>query len=223
MKVTNANLHASIILEIDGVLVYFDPIFINPSSKTHIHGIEKIMDRPADVICISHDHFDHYDQKAVSSLIKSDTVIIAPTSCAQIARNHKCAVLKEPGDVLTIKGLKIECLHAYNTTKRFHPKSEKYLGFFVSGKTESFYFPGDTEEIPELSVLKGRDFVACVPVEGIYTMNPMEAGKMAKDIGAKVTIPMHFLGQNPEELVSKVRAAGAPNVILVKDKPVEIK
>eukprot|EP00766_Chilomastix_caulleryi_P000322 gnl/Chilomastix_caulleri/1307.p2 GENE.gnl/Chilomastix_caulleri/1307~~gnl/Chilomastix_caulleri/1307.p2 ORF type:complete len:82 (+),score=22.82 gnl/Chilomastix_caulleri/1307:546-791(+) len=71
----------------------------------------------------------------------------------------------------------------------------KYLGFLVSGKTESFYFPGDTEDIPELCVLRGRDVVACVPTEGVYTMDPEAAAKFAKNIEARKTIPMHFLGK----------------------------
>jgi len=173
--------HASFQWVRGGVTVYFDPWKI----KGELHD--------ADIILISHPHFDHLDAQSILKLAKADTVIVAPADCVE---KLKAADVPgtiravKPGDTVTVKGAAIEVVPAYNTNKIFHLKQNQWVGFIVELDATRLYHAGDTDLIPEMSLFKVD--VALLPVSGTYVMNPEEAARAATLLAPKVAIPMHY-------------------------------
>lgn len=173
--------HASFRWVRGGVTVYFDPWKI----KSEPHD--------ADIIFISHPHFDHLDPASVAKLAKADTVIVTPTGCVeklQAANIPGTIRVMKPGDTLTVKGAKVEAVPAYNTDKIFHLKQNQWVGFIVELDGTRLYHAGDTDFIPEMNFFKAD--VALLPVSGTYTMTAEEAARAAKLLSPQVAIPMHY-------------------------------
>jgi L-ascorbate metabolism protein UlaG (beta-lactamase superfamily) len=95
-----------------------------------------------------------------------------------------------PGDRLTVKGVPIEVLPAYNHDKPFHPRSKGHVGFVITLQGQRIYHAGDTDAIPEMEGLKPD--VAMVPVSGTYVMDAEEAVEAVRLIEPAVAIPMHY-------------------------------
>jgi len=168
--------HASFRLEGDGKVVYIDPWKIAPASPK------------ADIILITHDHFDHNSPEDVEKLRKADTVIVGPRDV--ITKYTGSTQSVSPGSKLEIGGVEIEAIPAYNIGKQFHPKANNWVGYIVSLAGERVYHTGDSDAIPEGAGLQ-VDY-ALVPVGGTYTMNAREAAEFVKRMQVKVAIPMHW-------------------------------
>ncbi len=139
----------------------------------------------ADVILVTHDHFDHKDIKAIRNLSKDDTVVVHPTGC--VIEGYQSCELRR-GEMVEIKGVKIKAVPAYNIDKPFH--KENCVGYIVEIDGVRIYHAGDTDRIPEMKDIEVD--VALLPIGGTYTMDVNEAIQAAKDIKAKYYIPMHF-------------------------------
>ena len=168
--------HASFRVQGSDATLYIDPWKI-PGSP-----------HDADVIFVSHMHHDHLSPPDIKEISKDDTAIVAPADV--IAQLHARNAIA-PGESLTIKGLTIEAVAAYNIGKAFHPRGNDWCGavFTIDGKR--IYYSGDTDLIPEMSDLKDVD-LAMLPIGGTYTLNAQEAAKACKAIGCKAALPYHF-------------------------------
>jgi len=145
---------------------------------------------PADLILITHEHHDHFSAEDVKKLRKPDTTIV---SVAAVTKELKGDVrIVKPGDSLTVKGIKIEAVPAYNPAKQFHPKAAGHVGFIITAGGRRIYHAGDTDVIPEMANIQTD--VALLPVGGKYTMTASEAAQAANLIKPKVTVPMHWGG-----------------------------
>ena len=142
---------------------------------------------PADIICITHSHFDHLSPEDIALIRKDSTIIVGPTDCKIDFGESFREIL--PGGSLRVNDVKIEAVRSYNTNKDFHPKGNNWVGFIISVDGWRVYHSGDTDLIPEMAEIKAD--VALLPVGGTYTMTVSEAIKAAKAINAKVTVPMH--------------------------------
>ena len=167
---------SSVIIVLDNKIVFFDPYKIRDGEVK------------ANIILITHDHFDHCDQEAVDSLKVEGTTVFGPQSCFDKIGNLKVLC---PGDSVEEQGVTIKAVNSYNISKDFHPKG-KYIGYVVTAKGKSVYFAGDTDRIPEMKQLGDID-IAFVPVGGTYTMNADEAADaINEDIKPKTAIPVHY-------------------------------
>ena len=150
----------------------------------------------ADLILITHDHYDHCSTGDIARILKDDTVIVAPASSA--AKLGGDVRIVKPGDSLEVKGVPIEVVWAYNLNKfrepgkPFHPRSTNFVGYVFTVQGERIYLAGDTDHIPEMA---GIDCdVALIPVSGTYVMTPEEAIEAANSSikPRKTAIPMHY-------------------------------
>jgi L-ascorbate metabolism protein UlaG (beta-lactamase superfamily) len=142
-----------------------------------------------DLVLITHDHYDHCSPDDVKWLRKGSTVIVAPKSCADKFQGDVRTV--KPGDTLTIKGVAIEAVPAYNVDKQFHTREAQGVGYIVTTvEGIRVYHAGDTDLIPEMEQIEAD--VALLPVGGSYTMDAEEAARAANLIKPKLAVPMHW-------------------------------
>jgi len=162
------------------VVVYTDPFELKRGKGN----------KKADLILVTHEHYDHLSPEDIAKITGPDTVIVAPPDCAHKLTGEVRTV--RPGDVLQIKGIKVEAVPAYNINKKFHPKENNWVGYIITIGGLRIYHAGDTDHIPEMSDIKCD--IALLPVSGTYVMTAKEAVAAAIDIGPKVAIPMHYGG-----------------------------
>ena len=160
-------------LTVEGkTVIYIDPYQISDSHHNK---------NDADIILISHNHFDHLSMDDLRHLLGNNTTIVAAKECMGQLKNVRAAETKgvAPGDKLTVQGIPIEAVAAYNTNKHFHPKADGKVGFIITLNKMRIYHTGDTDDIPEMSAIEPD--VALVPVSGTYVMTAEEAAKAVNE------------------------------------------
>jgi L-ascorbate metabolism protein UlaG (beta-lactamase superfamily) len=156
-----------------GEVLYIDPL--------------RLPQRPqaADLILVTHEHGDHYNESVIQSLSKSGTTVIVPETMAKPGRRGLAI-----GQTVRIGAFQVTALPAYNTNKAFHPREKRWVGYLVEVDGVKLYHAGDTDFIPEMKGL-GPD-IAFLPVGGTYTMTAEEAAEAAAALQAKLVIPIHY-------------------------------
>jgi len=145
----------------------------------------------ADVILITHAHFDHLQPDEIARLSRAATRVFAPDDVAAGLTGNVTAV--QPGERHEADGLRFTTVPAYNTREEaleFHPKANGWVGYVLELGDITYYHAGDTDHAPELSDV--RSDVVFLPIGGRYTMDPVEAAGLANAIGPRLAVPMHF-------------------------------
>lgn len=160
----------------NGKILYIDPWELKNSEPK------------ADIIFITHDHFDHLSIPDVKKISKKDTVIVT-TGIVKAQLEGDVRAVK-PGDKIVIGDINISATYAYNPSKQFHPKAANNVGFIITVNGESIYHTGDTEFIEEMKALKAD--VLLVPIGGKYTSDVEDAANIVGAVNPKLVIPMHW-------------------------------
>ena len=140
---------------------------------------------PADIIFITHAHYDHCSPEDVEKISTENTwIVTTPDTAAKLKGNIKTV---KPGDSITIQGIDVEVVPSYNVNKNFHPNVNSWVGFIITIGDKRIYHPGDSDFTPEMKHINAD--IVFMPVGGTYTMTAEEA---ANAIGPEIAIPMHY-------------------------------
>lgn len=143
----------------------------------------------ADVVIVSHSHYDHCSPEDVASLRSGSTTVLAPQDCIEKLGSDVTVVT--PGESHSVGDVRVEVVPAYNIGKDFHPRPNNWIGVVVTLDGKRVYYAGDTDKIPEMDDLQDID-LALLPVGGTYTMDAQSAAEAAKAIGPRRALPYHW-------------------------------
>ena len=181
-------------------------------------------DPPADLILITHAHFDHFQPEEIARLSKAGTKVVAPHDVAAELSGDVTPVA--PGESHDVAGVRFTTVPAYNTAEERlekHPKANRWVGYVLELSGSSYYHAGDTDHAPELDEVKTD--VAFLPIGGTYTMDVPEAAGLARSISPRVAVPMHFgfvVGSASDGERFRAAAAPIPVEILTPKDPFEL-
>ncbi len=199
-------------------VIYIDPFNIK-------ENLEK-----ADIILITHSHYDHCSVSDIKKIIKEGTkIVLTADSQSKITRSEIPIDIHivEPNQEIDFGEIKISTLPAYNIDKSFHTKEEGWVGYIIKMNDLVIYHAGDTDLIPEMQRLTGhkqpdKKFIVLLPVGGRFTMSAEEAVEAAKLIKPNLAIPIHYGGiigtkEDAEEFVKLCNEEGINAQILDKE------
>lgn len=173
------NTQSSIRLGFDKV-IYFDPYKI----ETNKHD--------ADIIFITHNHYDHMDSESIEKIKNDNTIVVAPKSMEDVISKIEFSdyIYLEPFDETNLDNINIKSIPAYNNEKQFHPRTNNWLGYIVTINNTTYYIAGDTDVTNEANNV--RCDIAFIPIGGHFTMDVEEATELIKKINPKIVIPIHY-------------------------------
>ena len=163
-------------------IIYFDPFKID----REYHD--------ADIIFITHNHYDHYSEEDINKIRKENTKIVAPLDLLDnlltLGFTKDNITLVKPNENYNVNGLTFKTVPAYNTNKSFHPKEKNWVGYLLDYNGITYYIAGDTDITEENRQVKCD--IAFVPIGGTYTMNYKEASELINEIKPKIAVPTHY-------------------------------
>lgn len=190
------NCHSSIKI-IGDKIIYVDPFRIKENKND------------ADIIFITHDHYDHYSLEDIEKVKKQNTIIVMPEHLER-KDDLKDAVIVMPNKKYQVEGINVETIPSYNINKPYHPKENNWVGYILNNEGKRIYIPGDTDITEEN--MKIQCDILFVPIGGTYTMNYEEGAKLTNIIKPKVAIPVHY-----GEIVGRKEDAKEFKKLLEKD------
>jgi len=155
----------------------------------------------ADVVLLTHPHYDNFSEDGIERVRTPDTVLVAPASMKKLL--GEADHFMRPGDMLQLDGFDILAVPAHNVDKKFHTPDQGWLGYVFTVGDTTFYHAGDTDLLPSMAGI--RCDVAFLPCGGHYTMGPEDAARAAEACGAEVVVPIHWgEGHGTEEDVARL-------------------
>jgi len=174
--------HSSIKIETEGKVIYIDPFKIQENIKD------------ADIIAITHSHYDHFSEEDINKVRNERTKILVTNDLYEKTLNlgfkKENIIVVISNEMYKVLDIEIKTIPAYNVNKKFHPKTNNWVGYILTLENEKVYIAGDTDITEENSNIECN--IALVPVGGTYTMNYEEASDLVNKIKPNVAIPTHY-------------------------------
>ncbi len=172
-------IHSSIKFSKD-IIIYFDPYKINKEYHD------------ADIIFITHSHYDHYSPLDIKKVIKDNTIIACPEDVKEelLKLDIKNIIEVVPNKDYEVLNIKFKTIPAYNINKNFHPKENNWVGYLINYNNVKYYIAGDTDITEENKNIICD--VAFVPIGGTFTMDYKEAANLINEIQPKIAVPTHY-------------------------------
>ena len=179
-----------------------DNIYVNTRSSIKITGTKTIYVDPldidrashdADLVFITHEHYDHFSPKDIEKVIRKDTHIIVPLGMLDAVREKFMVQFFHgilPQEMKYFDGVKCRGIPAYNIGKPFHPKSNNWLGYLIEMDGKTYYAMGDTDATPEAKKVDAD--VIFIPIGGKYTMDATESATFVNEKHPKLVVPIHY-------------------------------
>lgn len=179
--------------------IYIDPFEIDNETKD------------ADIIFITHSHYDHFSIKDILKIKNENTIIVSTKDTYQELIKYfdsNKIIIVIPNNSYEVLGIKFDTVRAYNVNKSFHPIDNDWVGYIINIDNTKYYIMGDTDINDD--VLKVKCDVLFIPIGGTYTMNYKEAASYTNTINPKIVIPTHYglivgdtkLGQEFKSLIN---------------------
>lgn len=184
MELNHITVNTQSSIRIEGSwILYFDPFQI----KTAV--------RDADMIFVTHDHYDHFDPPSIANIKKESTLLVAPESMqkkvlSESGMSPDRCLFYRPEERYEQGNLVIETIPAYNKLKPFHTKGKKWQGYVVKMDDIRYYVSGDTDVNEDIE--KVQCDVAMLPIGGFYTMDKKQAADYVAKLKPKAVIPTHY-------------------------------
>ncbi|MBL7180949.1 MAG: MBL fold metallo-hydrolase [Desulfobacterales bacterium] len=191
--------HGSLMFAFGGKVIHVDPF-------SRLADYAQLPE--ADIILITHEHFDHLDLNALNMIRKDQTAIVLSESCASSVSG---GIIMKNKDVRTVEGLEIEAVPAYNIVhmrsegQPFHPKGVGN-GYIIRFGDKRVYVAGDTENTPEMKQLKNID-IAFLPMNLPYTMTPEMVADAARAFKPGILYPYHYGSTATSQLVDLLKSS----------------
>ena len=174
--------HSTIKINNENQVIYIDPYNIKQDYND------------ADIIFITHSHYDHFSEEDINKVKKENTNIIITEDIFQKTLNlgfkESNIMIVKPNENYQIDNIKFDTISSYNVNKKFHPKENSWIGYIIEINEVKYYIAGDTDITDENKKVKCD--VAFLPVGGTYTMDFEEAANLANIIVPKVVVPIHY-------------------------------
>ena len=180
-----------------------DNIYVNTRSSIKITGTKTIYFDPldiegtpcdADIVFVTHEHWDHFSPDDIKKVIKKDSQIIIPLGMMDMVMEKNFPVQSvhgiRPWQTEDFGGVKCQGIPAYNIGKPFHPKNNNWLGYLVELDGKIYYAMGDTDVIPEAGKVNAE--VVFIPIGGKYTMDAAQAAEFINENRPQLVIPIHY-------------------------------
>ena len=174
--------HSSIKIESQGKTIYLDPFRIKEEKKD------------ADIIAITHSHYDHFSEEDINKIKNDKTKILVTNDLiertVELGIKEENIIMVMPNNSYKVSNIEINTIPAYNTNKEFHPKENNWVGYLLKLEEKIIYIAGDTDITEENKNVKCD--IALLPIGGTYTMTYKESAELANTIKPKLTIPTHY-------------------------------
>lgn len=175
-------IHHSSIKFSDNIKIYFDPYEINENNND------------ADIIFITHNHYDHYSENDIKKIYNANTKFIITKDLEKELLNlgikKENIVTVAPNNNYNVLDISFKTIPAYNINKPFHPKENNWIGYLINYNNFTYYIAGDTDITEDNKLIKCD--VAFLPIGGKYTMNYKEAAELTNIIKPKIVVPIHY-------------------------------
>ena len=174
--------HSSIRIEAQGKIIYSDPFRIKENRND------------ADIIVITHSHYDHFSEEDILKLKNENTEILVTSDLVertlQLGFEKDNITVVTPNSSYKVLDIQVDTIPAYNINKQFHRKENNWVGYILIVENKKIYIAGDTDINEENNKISCN--IALVPIGGTYTMTYNEAAELINNIRPELAIPMHY-------------------------------
>ena len=186
------------LLNLDFTRIAHDTFRIAGSKVVYTDPYKVTKNDEADIVLLSHEHFDHLSLEDLNKVTMPGTTIVASPLCRDGLKEVKVKETRflDPGGKCTVGQVEVEAVPAYNLNKFrapgqvYHPKGEPRVGFVLRMDGTTVYYAADTDFIPEMKSIKCD--IALLPVSGTYVMTAEEAAEAATALNPQIAVPMHY-------------------------------